>query len=113
MSVTLDSFSINLLISFFIYILFRNSDNQPLPLLEHDELDSLLNGIDWDQPLSPFDLNLPTDPDNITLLPFSSPISPVVLSDQPPNPLVDKFLQSLTNTPIQFTDHPTTSRQES
>ena len=37
----------------------------------------------------------------------------MVLLDQPPNPLVEKFLQSLTNNPIQFTDHPTTSRQES
>ena len=26
--------------------------------------------------------------------------------------MIDKILQSLTNTPIQFTDHPTTSRQE-
>ena len=81
---------------------------------EHDELDSLLNGIEWDQPLSPLDLNLPTDPDNITLIfSSSSPISPVVLPDQSPNPLIDKFQQSLTNNPIQFTDHPTTSRQES
>ena len=78
-------------------------------MLEHDELDELLNGIDWDQPLSPFDLNLPTDPGIITLLFSSSPISPVALSD----PLVDKFLQSLTNTPIQLTDHPATPRQES
>ena len=82
-------------------------------MLEHDELDALLNGNDWDQPLSPRDLNLPTDPDIITLLSSSSPISPVALPNQPPNPLVDKFLQSLTNTPIQFTDHPPTSRQES
>ena len=81
-------------------------------MLEHDELDALLNGIDWDQPLSPLDLNLPTDPDIITLLSSSSPISPVVLPNQPPNPLVDKFLQSFTNTPIQFTDHPATSRQK-
>ena len=74
----------------------------------------MLNGVDRDQPLSPLDLNLPTDADIITLLSSSSsPISPVVFSDQPPNPLVDKFLQSLTNTPIQFTDHPETSRQES
>ena len=82
-------------------------------MLEHDELDSLLNGIDWDQPLSPLDLDLPTDPDIITLLSSSSPISPVALPNQPPNPLVDKFLESLTNTPIQFTDHPAPSRQES
>ena len=82
-------------------------------MLEHDELDSLLNGIDWDQPLSPLDLNLPTDPDIITLLSSSSPICPVALPSQPPNPLVDKFLQSLINTPIQFTDHPATPRQES
>ena len=82
-------------------------------MLEHDELDSLLNGIDWDQPLSPPDSNLPTDPDNITLLFSSSPISPVALPNQPPNPLVDKFLQSVTNTPILFTDHPAPSRQES
>ena len=38
---------------------------------------------------------------------------PVALPDQPPNPLVDKFLQSLTDNPIQFKDRPTTSRQES
>ena len=83
-------------------------------MLEHDELDALLNGIDWDQPLSPLDLSLPTDPDIITLLSSSSsPISPVVLPHQPPKPLVDKFLQSLTDTPIRFTDHPATSRQES
>ena len=83
-------------------------------MLEHDELDSLLNGIDWDQPLPPLDLNLPTDPDIITLLSSSSsPIPPVVFPDQPPNPAVDKFLQSLTKTPIYFTDLPTTSRQDS
>ena len=83
-------------------------------MLEHNELDALLNGIDWDQPLSPpLDLNLPTDPDIFTLLSSSSPISPVGLPIQPPNPLIDKFLQSLRNTPIHFTDHPTTSRQES
>ena len=82
-------------------------------MLEHDELDSLLNGIDWDQPLSPLDLNLPTDRDIITLLSSSSPISPVTLPNQPQNPIVDKFLQSLTKTPIQFTDHPAPSRQES
>ena len=82
-------------------------------MLEHDELDALLNGIDWDQPLSPLDLNLPTDPVVITLLSSSSPISPVALPNQQPNPLVDKFLQSLANTPIQFTYHPATSRQES
>ena len=82
-------------------------------MLEHDELDALLNGIDWDQTLSPLDLKFPTDSDVITLLSFSSPISPVALPNQPPNPLVDKFFQSLTNTPIQLTDHPATSRQES
>ena len=82
-------------------------------MLEYDELDSLLNGIQWDQPLSPLDLNLPPDPDIITLLSSSSPISPVPLPNQPPNPLVDKFVQSLTNTPIQFIDHPATPRQES
>ena len=82
-------------------------------MLEHDKLDSLLNGIDWDQPLSPLDLNLPTDPDFITLPSFSSPITPAALLKQPPNPLVDKILQSLTNTPTQFTDHPATSLQES
>ena len=82
-------------------------------MLKRDELDLLLNGIDWDQPLSPLDLNLPPDPDIITLLSSSSPISPVPLPNQPPNPLVDKFLQSLTNTPINFTDSPVTSRQES
>ena len=53
------------------------------------------------------------EPDIITLLPSSSPTSPVALPDQPPNPLVDKFLQSLTDNPIQFKDMPTTSRQES
>ena len=74
-------------------------------MLEHDELDALVNRIDWDQPLSPLDLNLPTDPDIITLLSFSSHIYPVALPNQQPKPLVDKFLQSLTNTP--------TPRQES
>ena len=97
----------------FSYILFLVSDDQPLPLLEHDELDSLQNGIDWDQPLSPLDLNSPTDTDINTLLFSSSPISPVALRNQPPNPLVDKFLHSLKNNPIQSTDHPATSRQES
>ena len=82
-------------------------------MLEHDELDSLLNGIDWDEPLSPLDLNLPPDPDFITVLSSSAPVSPVLLPNQPPNPLVDKFLQSLTNAPIQFIDHPETPRQES
>ena len=82
-------------------------------MLEYDELGALLNGNDWDQPLSPLDLNLLTGPDIITLLSSaSSPISPVDLPDQPPNPLVEKFRQSLTNTPIQFTDHPATSRRE-
>ena len=81
-------------------------------MLEHDELDALLNGFDWDQLLSPLDLNLPTDPDIITLL-SSSSISPVALPNQQPNPLVDKFLQPLTNTPIQFTDQSATSQQES
>ena len=81
-------------------------------MLEHDELDALLNGIHWDQPLSPLDLNLPTDPDNITLPSSSSPISPVVLPNQPPNLLIEKFLQSLTITPILSTYHPATSRQE-
>ena len=56
---------------------------------------------------------MPTDPDIIALLSSSSPISPVASPNQQPNPLVDKFLQSLTNTPIQFIDHPATSRQES
>ena len=82
-------------------------------MLEHDELDSLLNGIDWDQPLSPLDLNLPPDPDFITLLSSSSPVSPVPLPNQPPNPSIDKFLQSLTNAPIQLIDQPATPRQES
>ena len=82
-------------------------------MLEHEELDSLLNGIDWDQPLSPLDLNSPPDPDIITLLSSSSPVSPVPLPNQPPNPLVDKFLQSVTNAPIQFIDHPATPWQES
>ena len=67
--------------------------------MEHDELDALLNRIDWDQPLSPLDLYWPTDTDNSTFLsPSSSPVSPVVSPNQPPNPLVNKFLQSLTNT---------------
>ena len=102
------------LIISFCHILFYISDDQQLLLREHDELNALLNGIDWDQPLSPLELNLPTDPDIINLLSSSSsPIPPVVLPDQPPNPLDDKLLQSLTNTPIQVTDHPTTSRQES
>ena len=82
-------------------------------MLEHDELDSLLNGIDWDRPLSPLDLDLPTEPDIITLLSSSSPVSPVPLPNQPPNPIIDKFLQSLTNVPIQFKDHPATPRQQS
>ena len=73
----------------------------------------LLNGIDWEQPLSPLDLNLPPDPDIKTLLSSSSRISPVVLPKPPPYPLVEKFLQSLTNTSIQVTDHAATSRQES
>ena len=34
------------------------------------------------------------------------------MPNQPPNPLVDKFLQSLTNAPIQSIDHPATPRQE-
>ena len=76
-------------------------------------MDSLLNVIDWDQPLSPLDLNMPPDPDIITLLSSSSPVSPVPLPNQAPNPLVDKFLQSLTNAPIQFKDHPAIHRQES
>ena len=101
---------INLFNSFLFYILFQNSDDPPLPLLEHDELDSLLKGIEWDQPLSPLDLNLPPDPDIITLLSSSSPVSPVPLLNQPPNPLVDKFLQSLTNAPIKFIGHPATPR---
>ena len=63
-------------------------------MLEHDELDSLLNGIDWDQPLSPLNLNLPRDPDIPTLL-SSSPVSPVASPNRPPNPLVDKFLKIL------------------
>ena len=82
-------------------------------MLEHDKLDSLLNGIDWDRPLSPPNLDLPADPDVITLLSSSSPISPVAVPNQPPNPLIDKFLQSLTNAPIQFTDYPATPQQES
>ena len=74
----------------------------------------LLNGFDWNQSLPPLDLNLPTVPDIIILLSSSSsPISPAVLPDQPPNPLVNKLLQSLTYNPIQFRDNPTTSRQES
>ena len=34
------------------------------------------------------------------------------MPNQQPNLLVDKFLQSLTNTSIHFTHHPATSRQE-
>ena len=113
MGVILESFSIYLLISFLLYVLFENSDDQPLPLLEDDELDALLNGIDWDQPLSPLGLNLPTEPDIITLLSSSSPISPVALPNQQRNPLVDRFIQCLTKTPIHFTDHPATSWQMS
>ena len=56
---------------------------------------------------------MPPDPDIITLLSSSSPISPAPLPNQPPNPLIDKFLQSLTNIPIQSTDFPAPSRQES
>ena len=56
---------------------------------------------------------MPTDPDIFTLLSSSSSISPVGLPNHPPNPLVNKSLQSLTNTPIQFPHHPPTSRQES
>ena len=82
-------------------------------MLEHDELDSLLNGVEGEQPSSPLDLTLPTDPNTITLLSSSSPISPVVLPNQPPKPLVDKFIRSLANTPIQFTDHSANSQQES
>ena len=104
---------INLFNSFLFYFLFYNSNDPPFPLLEHDELDSLLNGIDWDQPLFPLDLNLPPDPDINTLLSSSSPVSPVTLPNLPPNPLVYKFLQSLRNAPIQFIDHPATPRQES
>ena len=89
------------------------SDDQPLPLLEHDEFDLPLNGIDWDQTLSPLDLNLPTDADIITLLSFSSTLtSPVVLPDQPPNPLVDQFFKTLTDHPIQFTENPTVPQHE-
>ena len=62
--------------------------------------------------MSPPDLDLPTDPDIITLLSSSSPVSPVPLPNQPSKPLIDKFLQSLTNAPIQFIDHPATPRQE-
>ena len=111
MSVIVDGISFSLIS--FCYILLQISDDQPLPLLEHDELDSLLNQIDWDQPLSPLDLNLPLEPDIITLLSSSSPISPIALPDQPPNPLVDKFLQALTDNPILFQESPTTSQQES
>ena len=82
-------------------------------MLEHNELDALLNGIDWDQTLYPLDLNLPTDPDIKYPCFFILSYLSGCLFGQPPNPLVDKFLQSLRNTPIQYTDHPTTSRQES
>ena len=56
---------------------------------------------------------MPTDPDITTFLSSSSPISPVVLPNQPPNPLVEKFLQPLTNTLIQYTDDSATSQEES
>ena len=50
----------------------------------------------------------------ITLLSSSSsPIFAVVLSDQPPSPLIDRFLQSLTDNPVHFTDNSTVPRQES
>ena len=57
---------------------------------------------------------MPTDPDIITLLSSSStPITPVVLSDPPASPLDDKFLQSLTDNWIQFTDNPLVPQHES
>ena len=100
--------------NFFLLYFFSISDDQPLPLLENDKLDSLLNRIDWDRPLSPPDLNLPTDPDIITLLSSSSPpISPVVSPNQPPNLLVDKLLQSLTANPIQSTNNLTAPQHKS
>ena len=82
-------------------------------MLEHDELDSLLNGIDWDRPLSPLDLDLPNRtryhyPSFFLLSCLSSS-----LAESATNPLIDKFLQSLTNAPIQFIDQPATPRQES
>ena len=57
---------------------------------------------------------LTTDPDIITLLSSSyCPISPVVLPDQSPNPLVDKFFHSLTANPIQLTTNPTVPQHKS
>ena len=68
----------------------------------------------WDQPFSPLDSGLPTDPDIITLLFFpSSPPSAAVLSDQPPNPLVDNFIQSSTDNPIRLTDNAPAPQHES
>ena len=90
------------------------SKDQQTFLLEHDELDSLLNWITWDQPLSPLDINLSTDPDNITLLSSSSSfLSPVVLPDQQSNSLVDGFFQSLKDNLIRLRDNPTVPLHES
>ena len=53
-------------------------------------------------------------PGNIILLSSSSsPVSPIVLPDQQPNPLVDKSFQSLTDNPIQVTDNPTVPQNKS
>ena len=83
-------------------------------MLEHDELDSLLNKFGWDQPLSPLDLNSLKDPNIISFLSSpSSLFSAAVLKDQPPNSLVDNLFQPLTDNPIRLTDNPTVPQHES
>ena len=64
--------------------------------------------------LSPLDLFLRKDPDAITLFsPSSSPVLPLVLPDQPPNPIVHKLFHSLTANPIRLTGNPTVPQHES
>ena len=102
------------LIISFSYILFLDFKRPTIPFARTRRTSILLNGFDWDQPLSPFELNSPTDPNSITLLfSFPSPLFPVVLPDQPLNPLVDKFFQSLTGNPFGLTDNPTVPQHES
>ena len=81
-------------------------------MLEHDELDSLLNGIDWDQPLSPLDLNLPPDPDIITSSFFLSCLSSS-LAESATKPINRQISPISDKCPIQFIDQPATARQES
>ena len=101
-------------LNYLLHLLASISDDPLLPLVEHAELDSLLNGSGWDRNLSPLDSNLPTDPDIITLFSSSSsPLSPIVLPDQPSNSLVEEFFQSLKDNPIRFPDNPTVPLQES